>query len=334
MGAVLPIELRPKRLSELVGQKVIVEAVAAQAKAGRLPRSWMIYGPSGCGKTTIARILALSYQASAPEDGEFGEPSDALWARYEEFGIQEINASQVNGVEALGKIADESQYLPCPPAKCRVYILDEAQRISDAAQNLLLKYLEDTPKTTAWIICTTAPQKILPTVRRRCYTMRVQPLTEDGLARLLKRALKRLKCARPVAPLVEALGKAGVNAPAMALMAAEKYAAGVAHDAAVFSSEGGVDSLAVCRSLLRGEWPNVRRHLKDISADDARMLRLAILGYLKSVLLGEQGALSVKAAKAIQQLAALPPIEDPAFIAWLAALLRLECSRFAEAPPR
>jgi DNA polymerase III delta prime subunit len=325
--SVLPIKLRPRRLSELVGQKTIVESIRKQFASSRVPRAWMIYGPSGCGKTTIARILALSFQIQKPEDGEFGEPTDALWQRYEEFQIAEINASQINGVEALGKIAEESQYLPTPPSRSRVYILDEAQRISDAAQNLLLKHFEDGPQTTIWIVCTTAPQKILPTVRRRCYTVRVAGLSDAAMMRLLKRAWRELKCSRPIEELKETLDRFGVTSPALVLMAAEKFAGGASANEAVMAGDVEADTLEICRALARGDWEAVRRHAGRLNAEEGRSMRLAAMSYFRTMLINERGAAAARAAEAIRILSEYPPIEDPALNAWLASCFYRICAR-------
>jgi len=325
--SVLPIQLRPRRLSEVVGQKAVVDSIRAQFASGRVPRAWMIYGPSGCGKTTLARILALTYQMEP--GSEPGEPPDDLWERYGEFQISEINASQVNGVEALGQVAEEAQYLPNPPSKARVYILDEAQRISEAAQNLLLKHFEDGAKTTVWIICTTAPQKILPTVRRRCYTVRVSGLSDVAVVRLLKRAWRILGCKRPMEELKEALDKFGVNSPALILMAAEKYAGGASAQESVMAGDSSADSLEICRAVARGDWESVRRHLSKLGAEEARSMRLSVMSYLRAILLNERGSTAAKAAESIRILSEYAPLEDPAMLAWLGSALYRVCVKTA-----
>jgi DNA polymerase-3 subunit gamma/tau len=73
MAQILPLQLRPKGLSGLLGQKPMVSAIRAQMKK-REPQAWMFQGPPGTGKTTTARILALSYQCSPQHQTRFGEP--------------------------------------------------------------------------------------------------------------------------------------------------------------------------------------------------------------------------------------------------------------------
>src|SRR6185503_10000650 len=148
----------------------VIAAFKSQAAPGRMPRAWMFIGQSGSGKTTIARILATSLNCT---HNEFGDPCSLCLKNSSKFQIHEINAGDISGVDDIREIAVGSQYAPISPTRRRVYILDEAQRISSAAQNLLLKYFEEAPRTTVWIVCTTEPDKILRTLRRRCmvYTM-------------------------------------------------------------------------------------------------------------------------------------------------------------------
>lgn len=331
MGEVLSLSLRPRSFADLVGQKSLVQSIESQMSSGRVPRAWMFHGQSGGGKTTIARILALSLQIDGKEDGVFGAPSEAMWARFGDYAIYEINASSVNGVEALGRIADESTFLPSPPSKQRIYILDEAQRISDAAQNLLLKHFEDAPQTTTWMICTTHPQKILPTLRRRCFTLLVNPLSDVAMTKLLERAAKRIKLTKKLEPLKEQLDIAGINSPALILMALERYAGGASAATAVKTGDSELDSLRICRAFVRGDWPLIRAELKIASPEDARLIRLSVMGYLRSIMLSDSPSIpSSRLAATIRELATPGPIEDPAYLAWVSAILYQECKKYKD----
>jgi DNA polymerase-3 subunit gamma/tau len=139
----------------------------------RQPRAWMFSGITGTGKTTIARIIAKSLQCT--HSNVFGEPCKACRASTS-FDIAEVNAAELNGVDAIKELAQHSTYFPSPGSQAKVIILDEAQRITKPAQNILLKYFEEPPKTTTWIVCTTEPDQILRTLRGRCYQLQVRPL--------------------------------------------------------------------------------------------------------------------------------------------------------------
>src|SRR6266566_3384947 len=137
MSRPLAVSMRPRRLSELIGQETLVEVIRKKQET-RDPAAWMFTGPTGTGKTTVARIIAVSLQCKHQK--QFGEPCDESLAARSSFSIREINASEVSGVEEIGAVAQASVYLTAPPSKRSVFILDEAQRLSPSSQNLLLKY--------------------------------------------------------------------------------------------------------------------------------------------------------------------------------------------------
>lgn len=326
----LSLSLRPRSFADMVGQASVIKAIESQIASGRIPAAWMLQGQAGNGKTTLARIIALSFQGSLKD---FGSPTPEMWALHEEGGYQiiEINGSSVNGIEELRKVAEESAYLPTPPSKKRVYILDEAQRISEAAQNLLLKPFEEPPPTTIWIICTTHPQKLLPTLRQRCFRLSMSPLGDNGMLRLMQRAAKSIKCTKPLEPLRDSLNEAGISSPRAILQAVEKYAGGATPQQSIFAGDVELDTLRICRAFVRGDWPLIRKELKNASPEDARMIRLSILGYLRTILLSDSPSIPpARIAGTLRELTSPSPFEDPAMLAWVSALLYQECKKYKE----
>lgn len=319
----LSVSLRPRTFTQCVGQEQVTQSILAQIQSGRVPRTWLFSGESGGGKTTIARIMALSYQFPLEQ---FGEPPAEAWEQISDFCIHEINASKIRGVDDLERIAEESQYRPPTPSRYRVYILDEAHRITDAAQNLLLKFFEEPASTTVWLVCTTNPSKLLKTIRRRCTEVYVAPLTSKGIRRLVLRAAKVIGLEQDTTRLIDELDMRGVSSPGLVLKAVERFASGITSRKAVITEDGELDTLRICRSFVRGDWEVMRRELQRATADDARTIRLAVLGYLRSILLSDNNNLDpARVSRVILQLSAPGPIEDPAFIAWVSAVLCKEC---------
>ena len=154
MATVLSVALRPRRLSEVIGQDSIVRGIRDQMTSGRVPKAWLFSGASGGGKTTLARIVATSLQQ--PEGEVFGEPSTEL---YNDPGldISELNAAVSNKVEDIKELVASSQLRPRDGSRYKVFILDEAHRITTVAQQLLLKPTEDAVGNTIWVFCTTEP---------------------------------------------------------------------------------------------------------------------------------------------------------------------------------
>ena len=325
---ILAISARPRSLDAMIGQKKVTAAIR---KYGSKPKAWMFCGPTGVGKTTLARIIALSLQCT---HSDFGKPCRECRQRRIEFDILEVNASQVRGVEDLGRIAEVSQYVPRPPSIHRVIILDEAQRMSTAAQNLLLKPFEDGPPATVWIICTTDPDRILKPLRSRCVTFQVPSLKTSGVRALVARVGKKIgRSESDLEDLVDALLEADVRSPRLVVQAVEQFDShGDATAAARQSVVGGAsaEALKVCRAVLRGEWNNLRLLLKGLTPEDVNAVLLAVMGYLRGVLLGDgsKGKSGQLAALGIRRLSQLLYMEDQAKSATLIAVLYELSERF------
>jgi len=288
----------------------------------------MFIGQTGAGKTTIARILSRAVQC---RHGEFGDPCDKCLKKNFGTGIVEINASDITGIDDLRDALSGWDYEPQPYTRRRFYILDEAQMLSRSAQNLLLKYFEDCPTTTNWAICTTNPEKILPTLQRRCTKYTVPGLEEDGIRLLVTRALKKVRSPLDPTPLVEALIEETISSPSLVVGAVEKYTAGAdAEEAARVEISTELNTIALCRSVVAGSWEKAAKQLREAKPEDARGIRAAVAGYLKTILLDETefSKRTEAIADGIQKLAQVYGADDKlALAATMAALYGL-CSYF------
>jgi replication-associated recombination protein RarA len=325
MKRTLAHALRPKRLSQLIGQDSLVATIRNQYSSGREPAAWLFVGPTGTGKTSVARILAISLQCT---HAEFGEPCDECLAKTKDFSIHEINASEVSGVNEIREIAKGSLYQPLPPSRRSVFLLDEAQRLSKDAQNLSLKYLEDAPESTAWIVGTSEENKLLPAIIRRCERQKLKLLQADDITRLVKRALKFVKSTKPVDPIVNSLWEAKIQSSGLILNAVELYLSGQTAKAAVESIGFGADTLAICRSLEKGDWDAIKKETKEATSDDLRGIRAQVAGYLRRCLeRAVPGPRSGEFAKAISRVAQVDSYTDatqgPATVAVLYELCQI-----------
>lgn len=324
----LSLSLRPKTFAQLYGQAKATESITKQISSGRHPNAWLFGGETGAGKTTIARIIALSFQC---EHSQFGYPCNDCQKRYRQnaFNITEVNASELNGVDAIKELAQVSNYAPVPPSKKRVIILDEAQRVTAQAQSVLLKYFEEAPSTTVWIIATTEPEKILKPLRSRCLVYVLQPLRGREVENFIKWASKKAKVDRPLDLFTDVVHRAGVTSPRLILMGLERFASGLDPEKCINPSETDVDTLRVCQSLVKGEWSPIRSELAKATPDGARDLRAAVLGYLRAILLNPKPtAKKETVVQAIEELGRVQYVDDNAMHAMVAAALYKLAKRF------
>jgi DNA polymerase-3 subunit gamma/tau len=300
----------------------MVAAIRGHMASGRVVKSWLFSGPRGTGKTTTARILALSYECKHQE--KFGKPCDDCQRTRSKYPIIEVNGSKITGKEALEQILEGAEYGLLGDGSYRVYILDELQKASDHAQSLLLKYFEDSPDTTVFIICSTAPQKILEALRSRCVAYELRELELDDVQLLVKKLLKFAKSDLPVDRLTDALVERRIKAPRLIAQAVEKYIATEDPEQAV-EVEGStvVDTTTLCKAALKGDWETVRRVLLDAQTVDVKSARIGVIAYLKTILL-ESGDIADRTrvvAKAILTLSDMHNAEDLVVSATLAAQL-------------
>jgi DNA polymerase-3 subunit gamma/tau len=167
---------RPKNFNSVIGQDKAVSTLKGMLKRDKISPIILFYGAYGAGKTTLARIYAkhvccLNYDrknlkpcGKCKSCLSFGKGNSVDNHIY----IHEINCSDSTGVDDVRKIINNARQRPI--GKYRVYILDEAHKLSVSAQNCFLKELEEPPEHTIFLICTTDPQNLIPTFRSRCTT--------------------------------------------------------------------------------------------------------------------------------------------------------------------
>lgn len=283
----LALSMRPRHFDEMIGSKKVIREIRKLVDSNRIPKAWMLFGETGCGKTTIAEIMAVSFQCRHQK--RFGHPCRACRKKKFKFDIVDINASDQTGKKEIGDIISGYNYHPKPGSLNRVYILNEAHKLSDSAQNLLLVPTEKCPKTTKFIICTTKPDAIINTLQRRCTMLAIPSLDLDGVKELVKRGLDECKSDRSVGDLAEKLLENRITSPGIILKAVQKYADDieVTADEAAQVTLTNVDTYSICRSVIKGEWETVARVLQTAKPEDTTPIRLSVTGYLNAILLAD-----------------------------------------------
>lgn len=179
----LTLKYRPVTFADVVGQAHIVPVLQAMVRTGRLPTTLILAGQHGTGKTSTARILAAALNCEAPTDaGDCCGTCEACQAVQGDSSasVIEVDAASSGGVAEVARIRELCLY--AQPGRWRVVLLDEAHSMSREAFNALLKILEEPPAQTVFVLVTTEPDKILPTVRSRAMAFEYRQVHPDLIA--------------------------------------------------------------------------------------------------------------------------------------------------------
>ena len=160
--APLALRYRPSTWSDVCEQDAIKQILATELSTGNLKRCMLFCGPAGCGKTTNARIFAHEI-----------EPLKA--------NVVEINCADNTGVDDVRSMLVEPSQVRPLAGKYKIFILDECHMLTVQAQNALLKLLEEPPSYCVFILCTTDPQKVLPTIMSRAVRYDFQLISHQGI---------------------------------------------------------------------------------------------------------------------------------------------------------
>jgi len=271
---VLYLKYRPTSLEDMVGNKQVISVLdrLLSGEGGQpFPHSILFHGPTGCGKTTLARIVACRLGAKGGD-------------------VVEIDSADFRGIDTIRSIRSQCRYQPLEGA-CRVWILDEVHRATNDAQSALLKVLEDTPSHVYFILCTTDPQKLLPTILGRCAQFQVTPLNENEMRVLLRRVVKAEGESLDKA-LYNQIARDSLGRPRNALQILAQVVAAEPEqrlEVARRSAELQSETIELCRALLNGSpWKKISNILKGLADEDPESVRRAVLGYCQSVLLSGQ----------------------------------------------
>jgi DNA polymerase-3 subunit gamma/tau len=181
---VLARKYRPQRFSEVIGQDHVTRTLKNAIEQQRVAHGYIFSGHRGIGKTTIARILAMALNCRST-DKPTPEPCGVCDSCVEvrvgsSVDVLEIDAATNRGIDEIRELREGARYRPARD-RYKIYILDEAHQITDAAFNALLKTLEEPPPHMVFMMATTQPEDIPQTIRSRCQHFSFHAVTFDEI---------------------------------------------------------------------------------------------------------------------------------------------------------
>lgn len=258
---------RPKTLEEVIGQDDAVKELTKRIETGTIPHAMLFSGPSGVGKTTLARILRRSLKCH-------------------EHDFCEINAASSRGIDTVRDIESHMSLAPMF-GKCRMWVIDEAHKWTSDAMNSALKVLEDVPSHVYFILCTTDPQRLIPTIRNRCTQLILKPIVDTAIFGLVETI--RVKEQRSLSPeVINKIVEAAEGSARRALVLLEQALHASTDDERIRivtqSTDAGKQAIELARLLLKGaKWQELSALLREIK-DEPENVRRLVLGYACSVL--------------------------------------------------
>ena len=274
----LQTQYRPKSFKTFIGNEDVIGSLITILERDKPPAAFLFTGQGGTGKTTLGRIVAR-----------------LLKCKKEDF--KELNSADDRGIDGIRQLLNSMKYASLGGGK-KVFLLDEAHMLTKPSQEALLKALEEPPPHVHFIICTTNPEALKQTFKRRCHSYELDSLKNSDLMKLMKRVLKKEKRDSISMKVRDKIVELSDGSAGQALklldpnieMNDDERAINTLQSAGTSESE----VIEVCRVLChynmpsKTKWSKIKTLLKNFKGD-GESARRPILGYLNSVLLNNGG---------------------------------------------
>ena len=270
---------RPKTFDEIVGQKAVVKTLKNALRENKIAHAYLFSGPRGTGKTSMARLFAKALNCSEGVGEECNHCEnclDILAGKHPD--VYEIDAASNSGVDNVRNLIEQVSFAPIL-GRYKIYIIDEVHSMTGAAFNALLKTLEEPPANVVFILATTEPNEVLPTILSRVQRFDFSKVSDEDLIFNMKNILEKEGIDYEIEALksIARMSQGGVRDSLSLLDQAISYSGEKVTSEDIDTLFGLLkieDELALVRNVHNGNLKEAIRFVKDKYALGADVLRL------------------------------------------------------------
>lgn len=298
MSEVLYRKWRPQSFAEVAGQDAITRTLRNSVASGKLAHAYLFCGPRGTGKTTLGRLLAKAANCASPADGEPCNKCDSCLAFIEGRAMDfvEQDAASHNSVDDIRQLRENVILTPMAGGR-KVHLLDEVHMLSKAAQNALLKTLEEPPAHLIFVLATTEAHKVEPTIISRCQRFDLKRIPMGAVVGRLEYIAKQEGFELEPASLEE-IARAATGSLRDAINGLEQvvtyYGKSPTHDQVCEALGLSVDARSgqLARAAMNGDLGLGLSLIAEVRDDgvDIKLFARQVIKYFRGLLLAKAGA--------------------------------------------